>query len=485
MTQPSVTITELDGALGILPLSAGKLYSVVGASSQGPTDTPSTFARVTDLVASFGAGPMVEAAAYFIKFYGRPVVVTRTATSVAASVGDLDVTEVGGTSTVTLNGSADANDDYEAYVKVITGGTVGTAGITYQWSLDGGRTLSPVTDLGTANSITLPGSGGIVFDLGAGDLDADDVFTAVSTAPRANATELTAAHAALASSLANWGLSYAALELDAATFDAVEAEIVGMAASGKYRAWVGNTRMPDVGETEAAYLTAMSSAFGAKSSKHGALCAGAAKITSGVSGRKYRRPIAFAVAALQASAEEHINIADVNLGALPGVDIRDANGNPDEHDESLNPGLDDARFLTLRTWGEPEGVYVNRPRLFSPTGSDFEIVPHRLVANLGHAALRKYFTRRLNKDVIVDSTTGFLLPEERQEIERGAIAALTAAVLGTPKASGVQVSVSQTDNILSTKTITGQARIIPLAYPEAIVFDFGFLNPALQVQSAA
>ncbi len=33
MTQPTVTITELDGALGVLPPSSGALYALVGVSS--------------------------------------------------------------------------------------------------------------------------------------------------------------------------------------------------------------------------------------------------------------------------------------------------------------------------------------------------------------------------------------------------------------------------------------------------------------------
>ena len=35
MTQPALTITELDGALGVLPPSSGALFAVVGVSSGG------------------------------------------------------------------------------------------------------------------------------------------------------------------------------------------------------------------------------------------------------------------------------------------------------------------------------------------------------------------------------------------------------------------------------------------------------------------
>jgi hypothetical protein len=72
MTQPNVTITELDGALGVLPPTSGALFAIVGPCSSGPTNTPAAFARIKDLQANFTNGPAVEAAAHYIERYGRP-----------------------------------------------------------------------------------------------------------------------------------------------------------------------------------------------------------------------------------------------------------------------------------------------------------------------------------------------------------------------------------------------------------------------------
>jgi hypothetical protein len=253
--------------------------------------------------------------------------------------------------------------------------------------------------------------------------------------------------------------------------------------AGKERAWIGNTRVPNAGESEAAYLTALSTIFSSKATVRGQLCAGACKLTSSVSGRKYKRPIALSVAAVEASQSEEVNAADITLGALVGVSIRDVNGNPDEHDESINPGLDDARFTVLRTWEGESGVYINRPRIFSPGGSDYQLLAHRRVMNLGHAALQSYFRRRLNRPVLVSAATGFILEEEALEIEAGAREAMRALIMAKPKASAVTFALSRVDNLLSTKTLTGDARIIPLAYNEFINLTVGFLNPALQVQA--
>lgn len=481
MSQPAVNITELDGALGVLPASSGKLLALIGSASAGTKNVPATFARTRDITSNFVSGPLVEAACHELEVYGRPVVVVRTNDTTAGLPGTPVVTGVAGTSVITLTGVPD--DDYELVFKAITGGTRGTAGITFVYSLDGGRTWSPVIALGTATTYVVPGSGSLTINFGVGTLIAGDIATSRTTAPQWNTSDLGTSLDALASSAVTWELVEVVGAIDANAFDTLETKIAALHAAGKERAWIGNTRVPTVGESEATYLAAMNTIFSTKATVRGQLCAGACKLTSSVSGRKYKRPIAFSLAALQAAQSEEINAADINLGSLVGVSIRDVNGNPDEHDESLNPGLDDARFTVLRTWEGEAGVYVNRPRIFSAAGSDYQLLAHRRVMNLGHVALQAYFRRRLNKPILVSAQTGFILEEEALEIESGAVEAMRALLMAKPKASAVTFALSRVDNLLSTKTLTGDARIIPLAYSEFINLTVGFLNPALQVQA--
>lgn len=486
MTQPAVNITEIDGALGILPETAGRLLAVVGVSSAGTADVPATFARVSDLVAAFGYGPMVEAAAYHIVNTGRPVVVVKTGNSNPGTfpAGTTTVFTGTGTSVITVDDTnTDPYDDLQFYFKVVTGGTIGTAGITFQWSLDNGRTLSPVTDLGTATTFVFPESGGAEIEFAAGTLVAGDTATFRGDAPLWNSTEVGTALDALFNSAVNWEIAEIVGNIDATSFDVIDPKFSAGLTTGKYHSWYGHIRMPNLAETSAAYLTAASALLSAKSTVFGGITAAAAKTSSGVSGRSYRRPPSFAVASREQFNTEEINIADVNLGTLPGISILDANGNPEEHDESVNPGLDDARFTVLRTWPGIQGVYVNRSRIFSAAGSDFNIFPKRRVLNLGHVALRNYFTRRLNQPIEVDPATGFILESEAQEMETGGKVSMESLLLAKPKASGVEVTISRTDNILSTGTITGTARVTPLAYAETINLEFGFTNPALATQT--
>lgn len=483
MTVPAISQTELDGALGVLPPSSGKLFAVVGVSSTGPTDTPATFARVQDVVATFGRGPLVEAAAHAIERYGKPVVLVRTGNTTAGEA--LAVTDdVAGTSVVTADDTTtQPEDDFEVYFEVVTGGTIGTGPITLRYSLDGGRTMSRLVSLGTANTYTIPNSG-VTVDFAAGTLIAGDSWSFRTKAPQWNSTELGTALDALGLTQANWEIVHVVGPITASDASAIDLKVTGWATKGKMHSWIASARIPDAGESEATYLGSISAAFTSFSSVFGAITAGAIQTVSSVSGRKYLRPISFVVAAREAASSEEIDTADVNLGALPAAIIRDANGNPMHHDEAVNPGLDDARFYVLRTWEGYAGTFVNRPRLFSNEGSDFQLLPHRRVMNIAREVSRSRMTRRLNRPIPVDPATGFIREAAAREIEADVQGALEAALLSKPKASGVRYVLSRTDNLLSTKTLNAQLRVVPLAYVESIVEEVGFENPALRVTTA-
>jgi hypothetical protein len=488
-----VNITEQDGRLGTLPAGAN-LLAIVGPANSGAQDSPLVMSRTKDVIARHGGGPLVHAACYAISSFGIPVCCVRSGATAAATEDTIDVTGVLGSSVVTYGADTTADDDYELWFQVVTGGTVGTAGITYQWSLDGGRTPSPITALGTATTFVFPNSGGVGFAFAAGTLLAGDTVKGRTHAPKFSGTDVGNSLTALRTTSIPWGIVELCGDIDSTIFDAIETAF-GSGIMPK-RTWIGHTRLPLNTETgsagEATYLTALNAIFSAKATTHGVLCAGGAKITSGADFRKYRRPPSHAIAPFAASVKAHIDLADVNLGSLPGVDIRDINGNVDEHDERINPGLDDARFCVLTTNDEVQGVYVANPNLLSASGSDFKYLQHRRVMNIARSTLQSYFTRVLSRPIRVYASgtrAGKILESEAVRIENGASAALSAALMAEPMvsgggfASGAEfVHVSRDDLLLSTFTLSAQASIVPLSYPKTINIEIGFTNPALQIR---
>lgn len=480
MTQPAVNLTQLDGSLGVQPPSSGEILYVVGVASSGPFNTPSTWGRVTPFLAAFGVGPGVEAAALHLS-RGKQVCFIRTSQTTDGAAGTVDSSAKTGTSAVTVTTTTlKPLDDYDVYLIVTTGGTIGTTGIKIKVSLDKGRTLSAEIALATATSYTIPGSG-VVLAFAAGTLIAGDIVQVRTSAPKWTAAELLTALTAVSQSVVTWGICEIVGAVDATAFDTIETGFATITGLKKFRMWMASPRIPTVGETEAAYLSSLSTAFASKATIVGSMCAGSMLLTSAVSGRSYERPAVFDAASNEASVSQEIDTADVNLGARP-VSITDANGNPLLHDETINPGLDDARFYVYRTWTTRAGVYVNRPRIFSAQGSDFQLVPHRRVMNLALATVNEYFERVLSKPLLVNKKTGFILESEAVRLENGCNNALRAVLGG--KASGWTTAISRSDNLLSTSTLTGDVRVIPLAYVENINLNVGFQNPALNLQAA-
>jgi len=473
VSQPYVETTELDGALGTLPVGV-KALAVIGTAGSGTAATPATYARTSDVETAFTNGQLVEGAGYWITNYKRPAICVRAASATPGSSGA--VAHVGaGTSVVTVSVGT-AVDEFEVRLRFATAGTIGAAGITFYYSVDGGRNEVGPIALGIANTYVVPGTGTTVA-FGAGTILAGQTESYTTVAPAFDSAGLAACIAALKASTVPWDLVMIAGPIDATTFDTLETAF----ASIPEKAWIAGFRKPTAGESEATYKAAFEAAFAAKSTVKGGVCAGGAWITSGISSYKYFRAITIAAATRIAFLDDEVDAAEKDRGSLPGVSIRDANGNPLHHDESVNPGLDDSRAITLRTWDEDPSVYINNPRILSAVGSDFEFVQHRRVMNVAKAALRLYFQRRLSKKILVSKKTGFILESEAKEIEAGGNAVLRAVLLTKPKASAATCTVSRTDLILSTKTLSVVAEIVPLAYPKKIALTIGFKNPALTV----
>jgi hypothetical protein len=501
---PSVRTTESDGALGIRPSLSGLPLAIVGQCTSGTLDQPTSCTDPDQVKAIFGAGRAVEAACYALENFGRSVVVTRNATSVAALYGTVDDYDFDGTSTVTLDvdGSNKPNDDYEIMVNFSTStgadGTIGSTSpaISLEVSCDAGRSFDAIQPLGTAAFYVIPDTN-VKLQFGVGTVKDGDVIRVTVAAERANSTDLGSALDALQVTSLAYELVGVTDELDESTAGTCASFLAAMHAAGKHKDLMGGFRVQgiyaiDAGgadESDADYLTAFNDEFSAFASSSMYIAAGAAKTLSSVTrGRHYRRSPCFAVMAQLSAVSEEIDISALDY-RLPGVTIRTAKGNPDPgyYDESVSPGLDDARALTLRSWDGETGVYVNNPRLISAVGSDFDFSPKRRVMNLARgiavAWLRKFV---ISKPLRVNKATGKVRESELLALESALNSQLSNALLGKPKASSVRVVLSRSDAILQPPyPLTGKLRMVPLAYPKDVSLDAGWeLSEPIVVEGA-
>lgn len=158
-----ITVQEARGFVAV-PADLDRLAVVMGCSSVGSGLSP-FYLSGQSAVAGVGYGDAADILTTVIeqpqdsgtarKF---PAAMYRTPVTTQGSYGTIDVTGVTGTVVVAVHSATKPYGTYEAYLRCVNGGLIGTDGITFVWSLDNGRNVSNVTGLGTATTYTIPNS---------------------------------------------------------------------------------------------------------------------------------------------------------------------------------------------------------------------------------------------------------------------------------------------------------------------------------------
>lgn len=156
--RPQVTSSD---AVGAPPPSSEDIPShvaILGAASQG---TLAARYRVdaAPILTDYAAGPLARSARHIIASAKLPLTTVRCEASNPGEYDTIDIASVLGTCVPSVDAAEEPRDEYEAYWLIKDGGTVGTTGITYYDSNDGGRTLSGLKKLGTSAVLALSTEG--------------------------------------------------------------------------------------------------------------------------------------------------------------------------------------------------------------------------------------------------------------------------------------------------------------------------------------
>jgi hypothetical protein len=172
----TISTQEAQGLVAI-PADLDALAVVVGCTSAGSGLSP-FYASGQSAVTGVGYGDAVDTLTQIIEQRAAnskkyPAAIYTVPATTPGSYGTIDNTGVLGTALASADATSVPYGTYEVRIKIITGGTVGVAGITFQWSLDGGRNYSVTTALGTADRYLIPNSNvRIIFTPSATDLTA-------------------------------------------------------------------------------------------------------------------------------------------------------------------------------------------------------------------------------------------------------------------------------------------------------------------------
>jgi hypothetical protein len=320
-----------------------------------------------------------------------------------------------------------------------------------------------------------------------GTFEAGDVWSCRTTMPRPSQVQLDDALKALQQSSYTYETVLILPPiLTTAAAEAVKTRWLAMVEAYKYKKLFGAFRHRGIGESAATYLAAFEAQFDTVTCHGISIAAGAEEHQSQATApRTYMRPASWLPAMWHVQRGPDISIADVaqGAGALPlASTIKDANGNPKHHDEFLEPGLDQARALTLRSWPGRDYVgqtYVTLPRTLGAPGKDFMYVHYWAVMIKALDAAIPRLIGLVQSKGAPDPETGRILEAAAKEIEALVEAEIRQKVTDRGQIVSATVRIDRTVNVFKVDRIPVELYVVPFFYNLGFKFTAMLRNPGL------
>jgi hypothetical protein len=481
-------ITILDGG-GNVVVPGATVQLVIGCADDGPVAAVMATRNPNTLVDVFKRGPLVEAAALSC-LKGGTVLAMRAA---SVTPGENTAVQFTGTGDSVITVTGEPVDDYNVQLRVIKGGTVGTIGITFRLSLDGGRNEGPVIALGQASTFPISNTG-LTLHFAAGALVAGDKAKFSSTAPAWDIGAVEACVAAVEASqygVVGWGSAHLV-----GTIDGAGAQTLGDDLDDNARTQFSFTRFlmsardaatPEdwggAGESETDWVNALALDFSEVSAKRVLVTGGHYNMPSAfpnahAGSPRFRRPLSWAMAARRVTIPPQRHDGRVRDNALSNITI-DPSKDPLDgfvyHDEFQNPGLDEARLATARSRKKKPGFFVVQPNLMSPPGSVFSILPLGNVMDVACGIVHDVGEDEINEDIGLNPN-GTIVDAEARAIEATMYGQIKVQMIDTKEISSATVVVTRDNNIAVEKKVKITVTIVARGYVLTEEVTIGFAN---------
>lgn len=478
MANPSLSLTIQDPGIGLAEPLTNLPPLIMGTSSAGTANTVVSMRTPADVVSTFGQGPLAEDACTVLTLAGGPVLCLKMTGGVAGAAGSVTKSAVdSSTGTVTVSGAA--YDAYEVIVEITTTGTLGAG--AFRYTLDGGYTYSaPITipSGGTYaiadTNLTLtfvPGAGAVYFEAG-------DTHSFDCTAPHPNATNIATAFTAIAADSRQFRfVAIAGDPADSSTAAtnaaAIATGMTSLQTAFKYARAIYSAG-PDAAATTVTAFAAVTGPRVAYSYAYtGNRITSAKPITGWSTPLRNTTGIAAARAAANAIST---HLGRVASGSLTGV----LSIGHDNYTAAVD--MDAAGFLTTRTWPLLDGFYFTRGRIKAALGSDFQRLELGFIMDVACATVVRALTTQANKTVrTLTDGSGRIDPLDAADWREVALKPLRSALTEPLNAegtkghvSGLDVTIDETNDVLTGGVVLVHVALVPLGYVETIAINVGY-----------
>lgn len=193
MALPKVSITQVDGSLGLAPTVTTGLHVKIGAASTGNIGELTSFVSDQDAKNVYTSGRLLDSLSVALAIAdGGPIYAMRMATSVAGTVSAvISNLQTSSDGVLATTGSAPL-DNYQVVVKIVRAGKVGTSPYpTFTYSLDNGISTSDEISVPSAGTYSVPNTGlALVFSNGATGFISGDTFSFTTVGASSNNTDI-------------------------------------------------------------------------------------------------------------------------------------------------------------------------------------------------------------------------------------------------------------------------------------------------------
>ncbi len=447
--------------------------AIVGVSSRGPFNTPLSFSDPTQVVVKLGTGPLATALVWQLSRAGGTVIGVRSAADIAGAIeadvnNPAQVVGVGGAPLETLDLVVTITDD----------GLVGASAFTY--SLDGGDTVSQ--PFATAAVFEIPGTGVTLAFTSLTPYVLGATYRYTVSAPEANVGNVQTAVRALLDTTMLFEYVHVAQGADNGVWAVLAALREEAVAKGRRIFMIAETDRPGSDpDVWVQNLLAQKELF---SSDWVLLCAGAMEVVDPITGQLRVQNMAHELGSRLSRSRVSENPGWVQRGPIQGALVAAPFKESEFGKQPLyNNGhaltLDTAGFTTIYQVPNRSGYYFVDGRMSAEATSDFKSVTNVRVLN-------KAVT--LVEAGLADHVQEAVDPQEL-EVSLAALVADAEAPLRLMAAnrdiSGGRVIIPAGQDVLSSRTLLVDVRIVPYGHLREIGLRIGLENPYLYREELA
>lgn len=476
----SLSIIFADNQLGVAPPQTDGRMIVLGYCTAGTTGTVYSFSNKTasQVRTELGRGKLAQLVASMVSTPNHGEVY---AIPLASSAGTVTSVTSTGTSPPVVTITGTPYDRADLRVEILTAGARGTA--TFRYCIDYNSDKASGTwsaEIVTAATYAITELG-ITLGFATGtNYAVDNRYVATCYAPTHSNVQVTDGFDVISAAgleaggaiVLNQHGAFADNDATRATASlsqaaALSTKIAALVTAKNFQFALMEAPEPVANTVggETTWRNALIAAASALSDPRVFIAAGQCRKLSDLDGATYFRSAIFPAAEKLTASPLHEDIGFVGAGSLRGItSIR--------HNEFASGGLNTARFLTLTTVPSQTGFYFAGGKTFAANGSDYDLPQNVRVINKAATVTVGVLSKHINDSF--QTLNGNITEDEASALDEELTSALKDALLYPGHVSAVSARVSRTDNIVSTKTLTGEVTVVPRGYAKAITFTVGF-----------